>query len=122
MSKVKKEILRFLVAGICAVGTDFGGYYLLLNFWNHNASKMCSFLLGTLVAFVINKYWTFERLERNTSEIWKFGILYASSLGANILINHLILSVTELSLIAFLCATGTSTIINFLGQKFWVFK
>ena len=25
-------------------------------------------------------------------------------------------------LIAFLLATGTSTIVNFIGQKFWVFK
>ena len=25
-------------------------------------------------------------------------------------------------LFAFLCATGTSTVLNFVGQKFWVFK
>ena len=79
MSKIKKELKRFLVAGLSAVGTDLVMYYILLNFMPHDISKAVSFLLGTVVAFVINKYWTFEKHEKSYKEILKFGILYSFS-------------------------------------------
>ncbi len=122
MSKLKKEMQRFLVAGFSAVGTDLITYYILLNFLHNDIAKTISFLLGTIVAFIINKYWTFEKHEKNNSEIWKFGLLYLSTLGANVLVNKLVLDYTNILIFAFLIATGVSTVLNFLGQKFWVFK
>ncbi|MEA2018135.1 MAG: GtrA family protein, partial [Campylobacterota bacterium] len=73
MSKIKKELKRFLVAGLSAVGTDLATYYILLNFLSHDVAKAISFLLGTVVAFVINKYWTFEKHEKSYKEIFQFG-------------------------------------------------
>ena len=69
MSQVKKELKRFLVAGISAVGTDLVTYYILLNFLSNDVAKTISFLLGTVVAFVINKYWTFEKHENIHEEL-----------------------------------------------------
>ncbi|WP_321311691.1 GtrA family protein [Halarcobacter sp.] len=122
MSKLKKEVKRFLVAGFSAVGTDLATYYLLLNFFEHDIAKTISFLLGTIVAFVINKYWTFEKHGKSYKEIVQFAILYTVTLGANVLTNKLVLEQTQIVLLAFLIATGVSTVLNFLGQKFWVFK
>jgi putative flippase GtrA len=122
MSKIKKELKRFLVAGLSAVGTDLVMYYILLNFMPHDISKAVSFLLGTVVAFVINKYWTFEKHEKSYKEILKFGILYSLTLGANVMTNKMILEYTSLVFLAFLVATGVSTVLNFIGQKWWVFK
>lgn len=122
MSQLKKEVKRFLVAGFSAVGTDLGTYYLLLNFFQHDIAKTISFLLGTIVAFIINKYWTFEKHERSYKEIFQFAILYSVTLGANVATNKFVLEQTELVFFAFLVATGVSTVLNFLGQKFWVFK
>ena len=122
MSKIKKELERFLVAGLSAVGTDLVMYYILLNFMPHDISKAVSFLLGTVVAFVINKYWTFEKHEKSYKEILKFGILYSLTLGANVMTNKMILEYTSLVFLAFLVATGVSTVLNFIGQKWWVFK
>ena len=122
MSKIKKELKRFLVAGLSAVGTDLVMYYILLNFLPHNISKALSFLLGTVVAFVINKYWTFEKDEKSYKEIMKFGVLYSLTLGANVMTNKIILEYTTLVFLAFLVATGVSTVLNFIGQKWWVFK
>lgn len=122
MSQLKKELKRFLVAGFSAVGTDLGTYYLLLNFFPHDVAKAISFLLGTIVAFVINKYWTFEKHEKSYREIWQFALLYSVTLIANVLTNKIVLEYTELVFLAFLIATGVSTILNFIGQKFWVFK
>ena len=122
MSKIKKELKRFLVAGLSAVGTDLVTYYILLNFLPHDISKAVSFLLGTVVAFVINKYWTFEKHEKSYKEIAKFGILYSLTLGANVMTNKMILEYTSLIFLAFLVATGVSTVLNFIGQKWWVFR
>ena len=122
MSKIKKELKRFLVAGLSAVGTDLVMYYILLNFMPHDISKAVSFLLGTVVAFVINKYWTFEKHEKSYKEMLKFGMLYSVTLGANVLTNKIVIDITQIVFLAFLVATGVSTVLNFLGQKFWVFK
>lgn len=122
MSQTKKELKRFLIAGISAVGTDLITYYILLNFLPHDISKAISFIFGTVVAFVINKYWTFEKYEKSYKEIIKFGMLYSATLGANVLTNKIVLEYTSLIFLAFLVATGVSTILNFIGQKFWVFK
>ena len=59
MNKTKKELKRFLLAGLSAVATDLATYYILLNFIPHDLAKTISFLLGTILAFIINKYCTF---------------------------------------------------------------
>jgi len=122
MSKIKKELLRFLIAGFSAVGTDLVVYYLLSAHFEEALAKGVSFFAGTIVAYIINKYWTFEQKEKSYSEIVKFGILYLTSLAVNVFVNQLILEQFEHKLFAFIIATGTSTCINFVGQKWWVFK
>ncbi len=62
----------------------------------------------------------------------KFGALYGFSLVMNVAVNssllfllHHFAHVVDLPgkyLIAFVGATGFSAVMNFLGQKFWVFK
>lgn len=122
MSRLKKEFKRFLIVGLSGVGTDLVSYYILLNFLYSDISKSISFILGAMVAFIFNKYWTFEKHEKSYTEIFQFVMLYAITLVVNVFINKLVLDATELVFLAFLVATGVSTILNFLGQKFWVFK
>ena len=123
MKELRKEIPRFLVAGFSAVGTDMGIYYLLVRHLPYSTSKAFSFLSGTCVAYVINKYWTFEKKEKSLAQVIKFFALYTVTLGANVGVNEVVLvSAPGSMLIAFLAATGTSTILNFTGQKWWVFK
>ena len=122
MNKLKKELKCFLIAGLSAVGTDFITYYIMLNFLHHDIAKILSFILGTIVAFVINKYWTFERYKKSHKQIFQFIILYSGTLFVNVMINRSVLDLTELVFLAFLIATGASTILNFVGQKWWVFK
>lgn len=72
MSKSKKQFKRFLVAGSCAVATDLTTYYITINFLNYDISKTISFILGTVVAFIINKYWTFEKYEKVLNKFFIF--------------------------------------------------
>lgn len=123
MKKLKKELSRFLLAGISAVGTDLIIYYILFRYLGHDIAKGTSFLAGTVVAYIINKYWTFEKHTTSYSEVARFFILYSITLIANIGTNKLILSISNNKIfLAFLIATGISTIMNFCGQKWWVFK
>jgi len=120
---LKKELKMFIMAGFSAVATDASTYYLLFNFLGHSPAKAISFISGSAVAYVLNKYLTFEQTRKSYPEVLRFGMLYTTTLGVNVAVNKL--SLTLLSgwvFAAFLIATGTSTVLNYLGQKFWVFK
>ena len=122
MNQIKRELNKFLVAGLSAVGTDLLVYYLLLNFLSSEVSKGISFLTGSVVAFIINKFWTFKKPKKSYKEMIQFGALYSITLGLNVMINKIVLDYTSLVLFSFLIATGVSTVLNFVGQKWWVFK
>ncbi|MFR4981097.1 MAG: GtrA family protein [Clostridium neonatale] len=118
-----KELLRFLVGGGSAVITDYVIYKILLSIGlDISIAKAISFICGSIVGFIINKLWTFESKNFVKSEIWRYAILYGITAVINSLINNLVIYILGIQLIAFLCATGTSTVLNFLGQKFFVFK
>ena len=122
MNQIKRELNRFLVAGLSAVGTDMLVYYLLLTLLSSDVSKGISFFTGTVVAFIINKYWTFKKPKKSYKEVIQFGALYSLTLGLNVMTNKIVLDYTSLVLLSFLIATGVSTVLNFVGQKWWVFK
>lgn len=136
MSKTKKEIFRFIISGICAVATDLIFYYILSNFVELTIAKGLSFLIGTVTAYLMNKYFTFEQKKKSLKEVIKFFTLYIISFISNITVHKISLIILPMlfqyipfldeyqiiKLFAFLFATGTSTIINFIGQKFWVFR
>lgn len=120
---LKKELPRFLIAGFSAVGTDLASYMILLDWFHASLAKAISFSLGSIVAFLVNKFWTFESKPLSAVEVASFIALYMLTLMANVTINQIVLSIFPLSiLLAFLMATGTSTVLNFVGMKFWVFR
>lgn len=144
---MKSEIARFIIAGLTAVAIDLLSYFFLLNYLNPNVSKAISFILGSVAAYLVNKFWTFKQHEKSHTEITKFVCLYLSTLGVNVLVNRLGLYCSSLFnelaiwikvekiigsissydvelaiILAFVAATGTSTVLNFIGMKYWVFK
>lgn len=117
-----KELLKFLVGGGSAVLTDYAVYNLLLSAGTDmSLSKTVSYICGAIIGFIINKLWTFESKGFSQKEIYKYILLYAVSAGINAGINKLVMLLAGIQILAFLCATGVSTVINFLGQKFFVF-
>jgi len=126
MDKLKsttKEIPRFIITGILAVMTDYFSYLLLVNFIAVDVAKGTSFTLGAIIAFILNKFWTFEYVEKAIAAVIPFIMLYTSTLLVNVSLNHLsLIYISELKTVAFLIATSASTILNFLGMKFWVFN
>ena len=116
-----REIRRFFLTGCAAVTTDLAIYYLLSSFCSYEVSKGLSFLCGALVAYLLNKFWTFQRFPLCWGEISAFVLLYTASLGLNVTVNHYALDYLPW-IGAFLLATSTSTVVNFFGQKYGVFR
>ena len=117
-----REISKFLVGGGSAVVVDFLIYMMLKQTIDLSVAKAVSYVAGAFVGFLINKNWTFESKGFSFGEIGKYIILYALSASANTVVNRFMLLIFPVTVFAFLCATGTSTIMNYLGQKFFVFR
>ncbi|WP_315520912.1 GtrA family protein [Leptotrichia wadei] len=119
----KQEILKFLVGGGTAVIVDFFTYkiFMMLGL-ERTIAKTLSFICGSIVGFIINKYWTFKSPKFQIKEILKYTVLYILTAFINSQVNKYTLLLFGNEMFAFLCATGVSTILNFLGQKFLIFR
>lgn len=127
----KTEFIRYLISGFSAVGTDLATYWLLLGLIGPSPAKAVSFLTACCIAYLLNKFWTFKAHAHSWSEISKFIGLYACTFLANVAVNKIVIEVApQLSpplkpyifQLGWLTATAVSTILNYFGQKFWVFR
>ncbi|WP_424766490.1 GtrA family protein [Paenibacillus sp. sgz302251] len=120
---LKIQAYRFVIVGLLAVLIDTSSYFILKAFVPPSVAKGISFCLGTILAYLLNKQWTFEEKVHQKKKIIRFALLYLFTLSANILVNKSgLLLYPGAYLFAFIAATGTSTVLNFIGQKWWVFK
>jgi putative flippase GtrA len=125
---IKRELAVFLVVGSLTVLIDFLTYRGLVwtGWMTVDQAKAVGFLTGTLFAYFANKVWTFGHQEHASGSVWRFVLLYAITLGANVLVNAgclALLSTLSIAVpVAFLIATGISAVLNFLGMKLFVFK
>lgn len=125
---IKRELAMFLIVGVSTVLVDFISYLGLIGFqvMEVDMAKAAGFLVGTLFAYFANRFWTFGHNPHVPGSVWRFSALYASTLGANVLTNALVLELlADMAIaiqLAFLLATGVSACLNFLGMKLFVFK
>jgi len=120
-----QHLARFLVVGACTVGTDFVVYRALLLLEVPTvAAKTTSFIVATMLAYVLNRRWTFGA-EGDRRTVAAFVALYACTLVANVTVNSLVLrlldGVPARVEIAFLVAQAVSTTINFLVMRHVIF-
>ena len=118
------EIYKFIIIGIIAVCIDAFVYYLLGNFefFSYEISKRISFICGAAFAFFFNRSYVFQIKHKNISQILGFSILYLISFLCNAFSHDFILNKLSVPTVAFIFATAVSTIINYLGQKFIIFR
>lgn len=118
-----EQIGRFLISGIAGVVCDFVTYRTLLNLrTNVSVAKPAGFIAGTIVVFILHKFWTYQTQRKSLLEVARFVLLYAFTLWLNTLTNNLVLGIWPgFITIAFLFATGVTTVANFIGTKFFVF-
>lgn len=123
---IRRELPRFMLVGITAVVIAYVIYrILLLSSINVNWANGVGYVTGTAFSFFANKSWTFFSVGPAVNVIGKFVVLHIGSLIANILVNWFVLSLLigkPLAIeLAFSAGIFVSTIINFIGMKFFVF-
>lgn len=139
------QITKFSIVGFICFGIDLGVYYLCSQFWPTWLSKAVGFGTGIFASYNLNKWWTWGERTRSSTIFARYFSLYGISGLLNILSNELFLSLLPNKeivvsfrdqqglimeffafkadkIFAVILATGVSMVINFLGQKKWVFS
>ena len=102
---------------------DFISYNFFIKIFSIDLSnsKRLSFIMGASISFILNKYITFKSEGKKISEPILFSLLYFVSLVINSFTHDAILKSFSGNY-PFIFATILSILINYLGQKFIVFK
>ena len=137
MDKLKKLIqsqeIRFVIVGVAntVIGTTVMllAYNLLgLGYW---ISSALNYIVGSIFSYFANKYFTFQRKTQSLKEIIRFIIniavcyFIAYSLAKpaiSLLLGQWVQSVSIMEQITMLVGMCLFVVINFIGQKFFVFK
>lgn len=120
---MKKELTTYILIGVASVFVDYISYLGFVSFFSTSLAKTFSYIAGMVVGFVCNRYFTFKSTNRVHRDAFFFVIVYVGSLLLNVTINEAVLFLSPSSItIAFMTATGTSVVTNYLGQKFWVYR
>ncbi|MCH5252492.1 MAG: GtrA family protein [Lachnospiraceae bacterium] len=131
MKLIDKTTVKFLIVGVIntLVGTSvmFLLYNLLhANYWVSTASN---YIIGSIVSYFLNKYFTFQNKEKSLTMIVKFviniSICYLFAYGIAKPLVRLALSgmsVTIQENMAMLVGMVLFVALNYIGQRFMVFK
>ena len=122
-NKLENQILIFIIIGGLVTTIDFIIYSYLLDFISINFSKFISMLVSSLFSYFMNKIFTFNKGKNyNSKYLIKFYIIFLLNLLTNIFVNYYVYKWTSIKILAFILATLFGMIVNFIGQKFFVFK
>lgn len=125
---IRREASAFLFVGGATVICDYVVYRGLV--WTGldlSAAKAIGFIAGTCFAYFANKRLTFGHKTSRPGSSWRFMLLYTVTLTINVLVNGMMIAFARAldwphpAQLAFVIATGISSVLNFIGMKFFVF-
>ena len=142
------ELTKFGVVGGLCFGLDLALYYFLTEMFGvpTYAAKSISVISATFLNYYLNKTWTWGQSNRDSKRFAKYLALYVVSGSLNVASNEVFLNIIPdrefqmfildpmasaqkpfltLKIDKFLAVIGATIvgmIVNFIGQKLWVFK
>ena len=118
-----RQLLSYSSIGFISVLIDGIVYIVLSDIFliSKSLSKIISFIVGSVNSFLGNKIFTFRLKSFNYKEPIKFILLNIVSLIANSSTHDFFLKIFD-GFLPFAISTIVSVIINFTGQKLWVFN
>ncbi|WP_057872809.1 GtrA family protein [Liquorilactobacillus ghanensis] len=134
MKKIKfidRTVLKFILVGVINTGVGmaimFGCYNLL--HWSYWWSSAANYIIGSILSFFLNKYFTFQNTEHSWRQVltFIFNILccYFLAYGLAKPLVSQVFQNFDTSLrdnIAMLVGAVLFTALNYVGQRFWIFK
>lgn len=141
-----KQAIRFSAVGLLNTAVDYIVFYIVLVFLNVDKSiaQICATACAMCVSYIVNKNWTFHKKGKAPKrQIVKFIITNLVSMGCTIIFMNVFHDVLHIHLwlnnvlktmkvsyvldgdmgVMFckIVASLLSFVINFIGNKFWVF-
>lgn len=123
-------VYKFLLVGLFNTLIGCGTMFLLYNvggcsYW---LSSTANYVVGSIVSFFLNKYFTFQNYEKSVKQIFKFVVnvvvCYLLAYGAAKPMVLWLLSGQPVKLqenVAMFVGMGLYTILNYFGQRFFAF-
>jgi putative flippase GtrA len=145
-SKTYIALTKFAIVGGLSFFIDLSVYYLLSQTMQTFIAKSLGIILATWVNYQLNKRWTWGQKNKNKDRFARYIALYTFSGILNVISNEIFLShlpIADLTLnlnypgqnlntdifavkinkfFAVIFATAIGMMMNFIGQKIWVFK
>ena len=127
---LKTQLFRFICTGVIGAVVDFGSTYLLhLAGLGDGLSKTIGFILGTLTAYFISRRWTFQAApstKRFIATMCSYLLTYVVQLGLYVVcipwLEENDFSGFWVRAISFVIAQGTATVLNFIIQRWVIFR
>lgn len=130
-SWIDGTVPRFLLVGVVNTLVGCGAMFLLYNLahWSYWFSSAANYVLGGVVSFFLNKYFTFRKKSWSWGQVVRFvanvAVCWLLAYGlAQPLVRHLLVEwpvkVQENG--AMLVGMCLYTALNYLGQRFFAFR
>ena len=126
-----KTLWKFLLVGVVNTLVGCGTMFLLYNLahWSYWLSSAANYVVGGIVSFFLNKYFTFQKKEWSWAQVGRFAVnvtvCYLIAYGlAKPLVVHLLSGRTAAiqENAAMLTGMCLYTGLNYLGQRFFAFR
>lgn len=128
---IQSQLVKFVLVGGFSAVVDFGSTALFTFAFglSDGVAKALGFVLGTLTAYFINRRWTFQAEpsgRRFAITMVTYGLTFVVQWGLYKVsipwLEGFDLNAFWVRAISFVIAQGTATVLNFLIQKFLIFK
>ena len=132
MSKIiDKVTIKFILVGIVNSLVGNGVMFLLYNVCGvgYTFSTISNYVVGSIVSYFLNKYYTFKQTKKSFKEILKFiltiAVCYIVAYGIAKPLAYKVFSGFSVSVkdnLAMLAGSGMFIVLNYFGQRFFAFK
>lgn len=119
-----EQLAKFCVVGAIGYGINLAVYDTLLHAGLHYLlAATCSFLVAVTSNYTWNRLWTFRHHRGGVAaQGTRFFIVSLASLGANLLVLHLLITAGAGKFVGQAIAIVLVTPLNFIGNKLWSFR
>ena len=118
------QLGKFCAVGAVGYGINLAVYAALLHAGFHYLlAATGSFLVAVTSNYMLNRHWTFrDRRAGIAAQGMRFFVVSLASLGANLLVLHVLISFGAGKLVGQAIAIVLVTPLNFVGNKLWSFR
>jgi putative flippase GtrA len=118
------QLGKFCAVGAAGYVVNLLVYTLLLHEGLHYLlAATCSFLVAVTTNYALNRAWTFrDRRAGVAAQGLRFLVVSLGSLGANLLVLHLLITLGAGKLVGQAIAIVLVTPLNFVGNRLWSFR